>query len=192
MNRQVKKTKNNIANALLQTAKEKGIERVTIQDIIARADINRATFYYHYANKLELINEIETYILDGLIQTIRIKKIESIHSLKELLYQPILASLEHILEYSTIYTVLLSEQGITNFKWKILNALKTSIKLNMELLQKNKINFVHDLNYLTSFISGAQLVTIIDWVYADFETPPTILADYMSQLLLNGVQMNMD
>ncbi|PEJ57652.1 hypothetical protein CN692_12025 [Bacillus sp. AFS002410] len=36
--------------------------------MINEADINRATFYYHYKDKLDLIEEVEFEILEGLIQ----------------------------------------------------------------------------------------------------------------------------
>ncbi len=49
-------------------ASRKGFQSVTVQEIINEVDINRATFYYHYKDKEDLIEEVEFEILEGLIQ----------------------------------------------------------------------------------------------------------------------------
>ncbi|WP_373604986.1 TetR/AcrR family transcriptional regulator [Bacillus sp. AFS017336] len=49
-------------------ASSKGFISGTVQEIINEADINRTTFYYHYKDKLDLIEEVEFEILEGLIQ----------------------------------------------------------------------------------------------------------------------------
>jgi AcrR family transcriptional regulator len=49
--RRVQKTKKLLTEALIELILEKGYEQTTVQDILDRANVGRATFYTHYENK---------------------------------------------------------------------------------------------------------------------------------------------
>ena len=54
----VKKTKELIKNCFLQLIEEKGYSKVSVTDITTMAQINRNTFYLHYVDKEDLIDEM--------------------------------------------------------------------------------------------------------------------------------------
>ncbi len=53
----VKRTRNLIQQAFLELLAEKGFHAISVQDITERAEVNRATFYAHFADKFALLNE---------------------------------------------------------------------------------------------------------------------------------------
>jgi AcrR family transcriptional regulator len=53
--RRVRRTRELLRGALLALIQEKGYDRITIQDILDRADVGRSTFYAHYRDKDELL-----------------------------------------------------------------------------------------------------------------------------------------
>lgn len=53
--RRIARTRNLCEQALLSLIKEQPFESISVQDIIERADIGRATFYLHYDNKEDLL-----------------------------------------------------------------------------------------------------------------------------------------
>lgn len=59
-------SKKNIKKAFAKLLNEKGFEKITVSDITRTADVNRGTFYSHYTDKYELLNEIENEILSNL------------------------------------------------------------------------------------------------------------------------------
>ncbi|MEH6992785.1 TetR/AcrR family transcriptional regulator [Neobacillus drentensis] len=61
-----KKTKENIQTCFLQLLKEKDFMKVSVRDITTFANINRGTFYLHYQDKYDLINQMEESLLSGL------------------------------------------------------------------------------------------------------------------------------
>ncbi|WP_411334238.1 TetR/AcrR family transcriptional regulator [Metabacillus indicus] len=186
MDRRIKKTKDEIKRALLEASTIKGIDHVTVQDIVDRADINRATFYYHYKDKRDLVERIESQTLEGLIQNIHIPNVP-FNSFADIIYPPILASLEHVKNFEEVYKILLSNNGISNFRWKMLETIKISVSESFEPFQKKNIEIINDKSYLVNFIAGAHLSVIIDWVNTGLESEPKILAKHMASMLTNGV-----
>ncbi len=62
MDRRVERTRNLIRNAFLELAQEKGYSAVTVQNIIDRANVGRSTFYAHFADKEQLLqNEFREF-----------------------------------------------------------------------------------------------------------------------------------
>ena len=55
VDRRVQRTRRLLQDALVATVIEKGYEAATVQDIIDRADVGRATFYAHFADKQTLL-----------------------------------------------------------------------------------------------------------------------------------------
>ena len=53
--RRVRRTRELLRNAFVSLVHEKGYDRVTVQDILDRADVGRSTFYAHYRDKEDLL-----------------------------------------------------------------------------------------------------------------------------------------
>lgn len=53
--RRVRRTRELLRNALLALIVEKGYDRLTVQEILDRADVGRSTFYAHYRDKEDLL-----------------------------------------------------------------------------------------------------------------------------------------
>lgn len=52
--RRVQRTRKVLQEAMVQLIREKGYDAITVQDILDRADVGRATFYAHYQSKEDL------------------------------------------------------------------------------------------------------------------------------------------
>jgi len=55
VDRRVRRTHRELRDALVALILERGWDEVTVQDVCARADIGRSTFYVHFADKEELL-----------------------------------------------------------------------------------------------------------------------------------------
>jgi len=55
--RRVRRTKQALSDALLVLMRQKGFEAVTVEELITRADVGRSTFYTHYADKEDLLQQ---------------------------------------------------------------------------------------------------------------------------------------
>ncbi len=54
----VKRTRQLLQQALMDLLQEKGFQAITVQDIAERATLNRATFYAHFTDKYDLIDNV--------------------------------------------------------------------------------------------------------------------------------------
>ena len=63
----VKKTKEAIRNAFKAMICEMDYEQITIKELTQRAQINRKTFYLHYAGLDELLEELQEEIAEHFI-----------------------------------------------------------------------------------------------------------------------------
>ena len=53
-----------IRQAFLELLKEKPLEKITVTDIVKRADVNRSTFYAHYPDVVGVVEEISNEIIE--------------------------------------------------------------------------------------------------------------------------------
>ena len=59
------KTRRALREALLDLIEEKGLDRVTVKALCERADLNRGTFYLHYRDVYDLLEQYTDDVLAG-------------------------------------------------------------------------------------------------------------------------------
>ena len=62
--KRIRKTKQNIRNALFGLLEEKSRDKITVSEIVQKADINRSTFYFYYEDINDLFRQTETEVFE--------------------------------------------------------------------------------------------------------------------------------
>ena len=75
MDRRVIRTKKAIRSALFKLMESKDISSITISELTALANVNRRTFYTHYSNITDILDETEAEIVEALQQLIRFQPV---------------------------------------------------------------------------------------------------------------------
>ena len=154
------KTKNNLYNALLELMKEKSFEEIKVSDICSKALINRSTFYSHYEDKYELLEDCIQDLKDSLSN--ELSKNTSINSTKEYYLEMIKLFLNHIEEKRDSYLAI----AINNR-----NSILTDILY--DVINKDIINHLKDyydkekevpLTIVANFYLGAVVSIGISWI----------------------------
>lgn len=66
--KRIRYTKMFLKEALIKLMNEKPISRITIKELCEEAEINRATFYAHYRDQYDLLEQTEMELVDNLLQ----------------------------------------------------------------------------------------------------------------------------
>lgn len=106
--RRVKYTKRVIKESFIRLLQGKPVSKVTVKEICETADINRSTFYAHYSDQYDLLQQIKQEVLQ------EINSILSNYSFKK--YEPeslqiMIRIFEYIVENAELCKVLLGENG---------------------------------------------------------------------------------
>ncbi len=104
----VRKTRKNIENSFISLLKEKDFHKITVQDILDRALINRSTFYKHYMDKYQLAETLCNGIFDvlkvGVMDRFECDKLEDAIIVIKPMYQILSDRREEILALFEIHT----------------------------------------------------------------------------------------
>ncbi len=82
--RRIRYTRHALQTALIERMQEKPLNRITVREVCETADINRSTFYMHYKDIYDLIDEVEEQIYQD-IDTIFAKEAPSVQDMEQLL-----------------------------------------------------------------------------------------------------------
>jgi AcrR family transcriptional regulator len=74
MDRRERKTQESIKEALVFLIIQNGFENLTIGEVMAKADLNRSTFYLHYSSLSEVLYSIEDSLIAELFALTQKKK----------------------------------------------------------------------------------------------------------------------
>lgn len=115
-NRNVRRTKQRIRQAFITLAQDKPIFRITVRELTACADINRSTFYLHYCDIYDLVNQMEQELLDQILDTtVQIRREDHVQG-----EFPVHTTVYTILEQNMdICSVLLGKNGDPRFLWRM-------------------------------------------------------------------------
>ena len=143
-----------IRQALMELLREKKPEKITVTDIVNRADINRSTFYAHYADVRALMEEIQNEFVERSLSAVKdMDFLELIHS-----PIPFLRKLIEIAnENRELYAVLGKSMMTTNQLEKI-KVILVEKALNLPVIPeeiRNRKNFRIRLHFFVGGIINA-------------------------------------
>lgn len=96
--RRILMTKRMLKSALTEMLKEMDIYNVSIRELCERADVNRTTFYKHYRNQFDLLDEMENDLLHSIEKTI-----ENVAESNGVFFVKLLVFLEENLEFVRLF-----------------------------------------------------------------------------------------
>lgn len=143
------KTKKLIRNAFAELIQEhKELSKVTVSDLVKRADINRGTFYNHYDSIYDVAEEFESEVFKVLLEDT--KPLVSIEDI----YVYLDDIINYLKENKEIYRLLLSSKEplifLERLKHSILDKLYTFLSTKTKLAKSDSLKF--DITFYTDGI----------------------------------------
>jgi AcrR family transcriptional regulator len=172
-----------IRQAFVDLMQEKEIDRISIQDIVNRADVNRGTFYAHYAGTYAVLEQIENEIISTLLELLD----EFQHSKIIENPLPFLTKVADFLEQDLeFYRSLIRAKGAITFLNKLKALFIDKIVSDEKTLSriKNKDQFFIYVNFFTSGMVGLYQ----DWFNHKLNNSLNDLTQALNQIIKNGFQ----
>ncbi|MFK9116252.1 TetR/AcrR family transcriptional regulator [Peribacillus frigoritolerans] len=178
------KTRKAIKEAFLTLVQTKGYERITIQDIADEAMINRNTFYLHYVDKPDLMENLSQESMKKLNVCFNLDiKDEDIHAIDKEMFISSLSELFKAIEADIVFfRTMLSQNDQSNFSTYLKEALKDFILSGIGddyHNQKMKVG----LEYIISGLVGVICMWILDPEHLVVEE----VIEHLSEIHFNNV-----
>lgn len=181
IDRRVRRTKRQLRMALTSLMLRKDIGTITVHEITELADVNRGTFYSHYKDVNDLLNQLEENIFVTLEAVA--EKYDPSDSGGDP-YPFIFELLTLIGENADICKALLCNNGDVNFQRRLFNALKDQyFRKYLTLFRPDE---THRLEYYCTFIVAGILYITMDWLHNDMWDSPKELTDICVAFISRG------
>lgn len=181
------RTKRLIRDTLTEQMEEKGFEGVTVRDIADQAKINRGTFYLHYRDKYDLLEQSEDEIIEGIKQIVKeIKPQDAIAYTSQGEPFPIILRLfEFFKENAGFMRVVLGPKGDAAFQVKLKEIIKQTFLQKIAKVIGNKDMLVPE-EFLISYVSSAHVGVIQHWLETGMKQTPQEMTLILAKMTLLG------
>ncbi len=175
-NQRTRLSKRMFQNAVLELLEEKGgIEKISVRELCERAELNRSTFYAHYAEPREVLAEAEEDILNETAGHIKQIGAQKKGGGKEY----VSSFLRYIRENDRVFRVLLVTAADPAFKNRFMQLSLLSVFEHMQLTMDNEKQ-----QYIYSYLLNGSFGIITQWIRSDYTAAVPELVDLL--FTLNG------
>jgi AcrR family transcriptional regulator len=166
IDRRIIRTKRMIRNALTELMEEKGFEGVTVRDLTEKADINRGTFYLHYRDKFDLMEQCQNEMIQEIKTFQQNMGTVMLENTSHFLYDhfPFVVKLfEYIIDNAHFMKTVLGPKGDPSFETKLKKIMQDKMKQNI-LEKHDEEELDIPIDYFTSYVVSAHLGVIQHWL----------------------------
>ena len=191
IDRRIIRTRRMIRDALTELMEEKGFEGVTVRDLTEKANINRGTFYLHYRDKYDLMEQSEGELLTEIEAMVKeFNKVTNPQKALTLIHQQepypfLLKLLEYIRENADFMKVILGSKGDPAFQVKLKELVQVHLLEKVTNHLTSSEMFV-PLGYLSAFITSAYLGVIQQWLENGMEQSPKEIGLILMRMMVMG------
>jgi AcrR family transcriptional regulator len=179
----VVRTRQMLRDALVSLIEENGFDAITVQDITDRARLNRATFYLHYHDKHDLLENSLRDAIDELMADLSASSDEQGQLVSDESPRPIRAVFEHVAQRAHFYRVMLSAEGVPAFSAGVRDYMAEVTLHWLMALQPHPNQSRVPLEIVASSLSWSLLGVLIWWLEHDLPHPPDYMAEQFRLLI---------
>jgi AcrR family transcriptional regulator len=184
--RRVRRTRELLRRALFSLIQEQGYNRITVQDLLDRADIGRSTFYAHYRDKDDLLQSAFEDIRSALAA--ERKAAEQTTGAPSGFLQPLLVVFRHVEGHRHLWQPLAHKGGaevVTRImRDHVTDLVREHLRSQFPGLGRNQ----PQLEAAVQFVAGACLGLLIWWLDNDVPYSAEKLYAIFRRLTTQGVR----
>ena len=174
--RRSQRTRDLLDQAIFALMAEKRYESITVQDIIDRANVGRATFYAHFQDKEDLAISSLERMLDGMAQQIDAQDSDE-------RWLPLRELLQHIQEQQVIFQGLVRGRGLDVFVERSQFYFARSIEKRLQTQLPKGSKPAIPLALTANYMAGAVVALLKWWLDNKLPYSPVKMDEMCQQLL---------
>lgn len=183
--RRVRRTKTLLTNALIQLLKEKNIKDITVTELCNAADVNRGTFYLHYRDIYDMMEQLENDLLDQYESLLTHHARKDLKTMQDDLPLLVLDLFLFTDKNAELFRIFLGANGDMSFVNK-LKAFCRNLYLDAyisKLSNTNTDQIMHAYNFIAAGCTGL----IESWLFSGGHETPEEIAALTSTLITTGI-----
>lgn len=169
-------TRRVLKESLLELLEMKPISKITVKELCNLADINRSTFYSHYKDVYDMVEQMEDHMVESVMKNINIKCITSEHQLEafEAIFNELKNSKD---ELRLVYLNPESMKCFDRFFDRVYEFSAMLLREHFSELDESQIKHVY------GFISRGCAQMVVSWIESGMKEKPRTMANLMSRAL---------
>lgn len=158
-------------NAIIDLLKKKGdIHKISVRELCQKAELNRSTFYAHYNEPKDLLEELENEILESTQE--HLKKIRAENDIGAHKY--ILSFLKYIKDNDKQFRTLLIDSADPDFRSRFMQQSLIMFVENLDIeLPKDTEQYVY------SYILNGSTGIILQWMRSDYSVDENAVSELL-------------
>lgn len=180
--RRIRRTKKLLKDNLALLLMEKDITDITVKEIVDQADINRGTFYLHYKDIYDMLNQIENDMISDL-EEIAGKFPEAV--LKDNPKPYIEEMFRYIKENHEFCRMLLGPHGDMAFVEKLKKMMEE--KCFRSIMEACPENELQNYEFFSPYTVSGCIGLLQNWMEHGMKIPPDELAQVTNDMIQNGI-----
>lgn len=177
----VRRTRKMLQEALIELTVEKGFAAVTVRDITERAMVNRSTFYRHYVDKYDLLEQYMTS-LGEMVGDAAVAAEKASPTTSEKVPSGLLVLVKHVQEYADFYRIMLGQNGDPLFTLRFRKMSEDRFRYVFALLGGETDPNAPPIDMKLHYISCAAVGAILWWLENDQPCAPEQLAVWIGSM----------
>ncbi|MFF2479611.1 TetR/AcrR family transcriptional regulator C-terminal domain-containing protein [Paenibacillus sp. NPDC058071] len=179
----VRRTKKMLQQAFIAIMQDKEFYKISIQELARKADVNRATFYLHYRDMDDFIDQLLDELFSDIEEIFRNESVTPYRLGSEI--RMLVALFTYIGQHAQIYKLLIVSKSIPKFTNRLIKRIQ---ELSFQHVQQEVtgISVYSDLNISRDvaswYVSSAMIGTIASWLEQDMPYSPQYLAEQIVNL----------
>ncbi|TCP52521.1 TetR family transcriptional regulator [Tumebacillus sp. BK434] len=179
----IKRSRLLLRDALVSLIEEKDYDKVTVQEIAERAGLNRATFYLHFKDKQDLLDQSTDEILTELMGDVKITPEVILTTTPP---PHIVHFFEQIAVHARFFQVMLVKKGDLNFSNRLLEEFHTKFRHGMQSLVASDDQLMVPKDLAVQYITSALIGVLTWWLKHDMPYTPRYLVTNLFHLARHG------
>lgn len=175
IDRRVRRTKKLLLQGLTQLMKEKKVNKITVKELTELVDVNRATFYLYYKDIFDMVDKIQSEIIEHFNN--ELKKFINTGISKHKFLSFFTFIFEYVKEYADMLKILLGPDGDYSFVEKLKIVIKNTLP---PINNTNKLKSQYILPFAVSGFIGS----IQQWLEDGMVMSPEDMAAAMVDIIV--------